>query len=203
MGRPIIQLPEDMVRAQEVIHAVRPTAIVETGVAHGGSLVFSASLLRAMGIDGRVIGVDIEIRPHNREAIEAHPLSPMIALVEGSSVEPGTVARVRAQLRPDDRVLVFLDSNHTRAHVAAELEAYAPMVSIGSYLVATDGIMEDLADVPRGEPGWRRDNPKVAAAEFAGRHPEFALEDPAFPFNEGSVRFRVTHWPGAWLRRLR
>jgi cephalosporin hydroxylase len=202
MGRPVIQLPEDLVRVQEAIYAVRPTVIVETGVAHGGSLVFYASLFRAMGTPGRVVGVDIEIRPHNRRAIEAHELAESIALVEGSSIDPATVARVRGLLRPDDRVLVLLDSNHTRAHVAAELEAYAPMVSVGSYLVATDGIMEDLADVPRGERGWIDDNPKAAAAEFARRHPEFVLADPPQPFNEGEIRFRITHWPGAWLRRV-
>lgn len=202
MGRPVIQLPEDLVRVQEAIYAVKPTVIVETGVAHGGSLVFYASLFRAMGTAGRVIGVDVEIRPHNRRAIEAHELAASIELVEGSSIEPATVERVRSLLRSDDRVLVLLDSNHTRAHVAAELEAYAPMVSVGSYVVATDGIMQDLADVPRGEPGWVTDNPTVAAAEFAARHPEFVLGDPPQPFNESPLQLRITHWPGAWLRRV-
>jgi cephalosporin hydroxylase len=202
MGRPIIQLPEDIVRVQEAIYALKPTVIVETGVAHGGSLVLYASLLKAMGMGGRVVGVDIEIRPHNRAAIEAHELAPMITLVEGSSIDPATVSRVRQLLRPDDRVLVLLDSNHTKAHVASELEAYAPMVSVGSYIVATDGIMEDLHDVPRGQPGWGKDNPKAAAAEFAQAHESFVLEEPSFPFNEGAVHFRVTHWPGAWLRRV-
>jgi cephalosporin hydroxylase len=201
MGRPVIQLPEDLVRVQEAIYAVRPTLIVETGVAHGGSLVFYASLFRAMGIEGRVIGVDIEIRPHNRRAIEAHELASSITLIEGSSIDPATIEKVRAQLRPADRVLVLLDSNHTRAHVTAELEAYAPLVSVGSYIVATDGIMEDLADVPRGEPAWLDDNPKVAAAEFARRHPEFELADPPQPFTETTIRSRITHWPSGWLRR--
>jgi cephalosporin hydroxylase len=201
MGRPIIQLPEDMIRVQEAIYAVKPTVIVETGVAHGGSLVFYASIFKAMGHGGRVVGVDIEIRPHNRKAIEAHELSPLITLVEGSSTDPATVARVRQLLRPDDRVLVLLDSNHTKAHVAAELEAYAPLVSAGSYIVATDGVMREVCDAPRGQPGWDLDNPTEAAAEFAARHPEFRLEEPAFPFNEGPIDFRITHWPGAWLRR--
>src|ERR1700712_2912009 len=128
MGRPVIQLPDDMVRIQEVIWQVRPTVIVETGVAHGGSLIFYASLFAAMG-EGRVIGVDIEIRPNNRQAIEAHPLFDRIRLIEGSSTASATVDLVRSQLRPDDRVLVILDSNHTRQHVADELEAYAPLVS--------------------------------------------------------------------------
>jgi cephalosporin hydroxylase len=202
MGRPIIQLPEDMVRVQEAIYAVRPSVVIETGVAHGGSLIFYASLFRAMGSGGRVIGVDIEIRPHNRKAIEAHELAPLITLVEGSSIAPATVERVRSLLRPGDRVLVLLDSNHTRAHVAAELEAYAPLVSPGSYIVATDGVMEEVHDAPRGQPGWVTDNPRTAAAEFAATHPGFVLEEPRFPFNEGEVDFRVTHWPGAWLKRL-
>lgn len=203
LGRPVIQLPEDLVRVQEVLHAVRPTVVVETGVAHGGSLVFYASVLRAMGVEARVVGVDIEIRPHNRGAIESHVLAPMITLVEGSSVDPAVVSRVRQLVRPDDRVLVLLDSNHTRGHVARELEAYAPMVSVGSYIVATDGIMEDLHNVPRGAPVWATDNPRAAASEFAHAHAEFVLEDPPFPFNEGQVHFRITHWPGAWLRRVR
>lgn len=202
MGRPVIQLPEDLVRVQEVLYALKPTVVIETGVAHGGSLVFYASVMKAMGAGRSVVGIDIEIRPHNRKAIEAHELASMITLVEGSSVDPATVARVRRLVRPDDRVLVLLDSNHTKAHVAQELEAYAPLVSPGSYLVATDGVMEDLHDVPRGQPAWATDNPKAAAAEFARSHPEFALEAPAFPFNEGKIDFRVTHWPGAWLRRL-
>lgn len=202
MGRPVIQLPEDLVRVQEAIYAVKPTVIVETGVAHGGSLVFYASLFRAMGTPGRVIGVDVEIRPHNRRAIEAHELAPAITLVEGSSVDPAIVERVRSLLRPDDRVMVLLDSNHTRAHVVAELEAYAPLVSVGSYVVATDGIMADLADVPRGDPSWRDDNPMAAAASFAAQHPEFALADPPQPFNESPLHLRITHWPGAWLRRV-
>jgi len=203
MGRPIIQLPEDIVRVQEVIYALKPTVIIETGVAHGGSLVLYASLLRSMGSRGRVVGVDVEIRPHNRRAIEAHDLAPAITLVEGSSIDPATVSRVRELVEPDDRVLVLLDSNHTKLHVARELEAYAPLVSIGSYIVATDGIMETLDEDPRGHPGWKTDNPKAAAAEFARAHAaEFVLEEPPFPFNEGSIHFRVTHWPGAWLKRI-
>lgn len=202
MGRPIIQLPEDMVRAQEVIYRVKPDVIVETGVAHGGSLIFYASLFKMMGNGGRVIGVDIEVRPHNRKAIEAHELSPSISLVEGSSIDPGIVGRVRSMIKPGEKVLVLLDSNHTKAHVAAELEAYAPMVTADSYIVATDGLMQYLDDVPRGKPEWKDDNPTAAAREFAARHPEFELQEPPpFVFNEGEVREHITHWPGAWLRR--
>src|ERR1700737_2669358 len=165
MGRPIIQLPDDMIRAQEVIYAVRPTVVVETGVAHGGSLVFYASLLKAMG-GGRVIGVDIEIRPHNRRAIEAHELASQITLVEGSSTALDVVAKVRSLVQPTDRVFVMLDSNHSKAHVLAELRAYADLVSPGSYVVAADGIMADLVGAPRSHPDWGGNNPRAAAAEF-------------------------------------
>jgi cephalosporin hydroxylase len=200
MGRPIIQLPDDLIRIQEVIYRVRPDVLIETGVAHGGSLVFYASLFKAMGT-GRVIGVDVEIRPHNRAAIEAHELKPYITLVEGSSVDPSTVAQVRASLSPGDKVLVVLDSDHSKRHVAEELRCYAPMVTSGSYIVATDGVMQILHDVPRGKASWKDDNPTAAAAEFARDNQDFVLEEPPFPFNEGQVTERVTHWPGAYLRR--
>ncbi len=200
LGRPVIQLPEDMVRVQEVIHRVQPDVIIETGVAHGGSLIYYASLCRALG-RGRVIGIDIEIRPHNRAAIEAHPLAGDITLIEGSSTAPEVIARVRALVQPHERVLVLLDSNHTRQHVLDELEAYAGLVSPGSYIVATDGIMYDLHDVPRGSPEWIHDNPAAAAVEFAAAHPEFELEQPQWPFNESSLGTNITHWPQAWLRR--
>jgi len=200
MGRPIIQLPEDIVRIQEVLYEVKPDVVIETGVAHGGSLVLYASLFKAMG-RGRVIGVDIEIRPHNRKAIEEHPLSPLITLVEGNSVAVETLARVRSHLRPGERVLVLLDSNHCRAHVLSELEAYGPLVTPGSYIVATDGLMEFLDDVPRGQPSWKTDNPKAAAEEFAKGHTEFVPCSPPFHFNEGSISEPITHWPGAYLKR--
>ncbi|MDQ6740108.1 MAG: cephalosporin hydroxylase family protein, partial [Actinomycetota bacterium] len=196
----IIQLPEDLIRVQEAIYQVRPDVIIETGVAHGGSLIFYASLFKVLG-HGRVIGVDIEIRPHNRAALEAHELFPLLTLVEGSSTDPAIVARVKSLVRPGEVVLVILDSNHTRAHVRAELEAYYKVVTPGSYLVATDGIMGDLADVPRGKPEWVWDNPTAAAADFAAAHPEFVLEQPSWSFNESDLRANVTHWPGAWLRR--
>src|SRR5688572_10244635 len=140
MGRPIIQLPEDMIRTQEVIYRVKPDVIVETGIAHGGSLIYYASLCKAME-RGRVIGIDIEIRSHNRKAIEAHELAAYIALVEGSSTAPEVVSRVKSMCRPGEKILVILDSNHSKRHVADELEAYSGMVAPGSYIVATDGIM--------------------------------------------------------------
>lgn len=201
LGRPIIQLPEDMVRVQEVIFAVKPDVLVETGVAHGGSLIYYASLFRILG-KGRVIGVDIEIRPHNRKAIEEHPLSSSITLVDGSSTDRAVVDKVRSKIREGETVMVVLDSNHTKAHVAAELEMYAPLVTKGSYIVATDGIMEDLYDVPRGAAKWTTDNPSAAAREFAGKHKDFVLEQPKWPFNESQLDRNITHWPDAWLRRV-
>lgn len=202
MGRPVIQNPEDIVRTQEVIYQVKPTVIIETGVAHGGSLILYASLFKGMGIEGRVIGVDIEIRPHNRAAIEAHELFPSITLIEGSSTAPEIVAQVGALLKPDDVVLVILDSNHTKSHVADELEAYHSFVTPGSYIVATDGSMEILHDVPRGTPDWIHDNPSAAAREFASTHPEFKLAQPPWPFNESELEKNITHWPDAWLKRI-
>lgn len=200
LGRPIIQHPEDMIRTQEVIFTVKPTIVVETGVAHGGSLVYSASLLRLVG-GGRVIGVDIEIRPHNRAAIESHPLSSDITLIEGDSTAPEIVAEVARHITPDDRVLVILDSNHSYAHVAKELEVYHQLVTPGSYIVATDGLMQDLHDVPRGEPAWRDDNPAAAARDFAARHPEFEIRQPPWLFNESQLTASLTGWPDAWLYR--
>lgn len=201
MGRPIIQLPEDILRVQEVIYRIKPDVILETGVAHGGSLILYAGLCKAME-KGRVIGVDIEIRPHNRSAIEAHELSGYITLIEGSSVDPRTVGKVKSMIRPGETVLVILDSNHTKQHVLDELNAYHGLVTRGSYIVATDGSMKDLHDVPRGKPDWAWDNPTAAAEEFARSHPEFAIEQPAWPFNESRLTDNITHWPRAWLRRV-
>jgi cephalosporin hydroxylase len=200
MGRPIIQLPEDMIRTQEVIYRVKPDVVVETGVAHGGSLIFYASLLKAMD-KGRVIGIDIEIRPHNRQAIEAHELAEHITLVEGSSAAPQTVNAVKKMIKPGETVLVILDSNHTKQHVADELAAYHDLVTAGSYIVAADGIMKDLYDVPRGSPDWKWNNPTAAAAEFAQQHPDFELAQPKRPFGESDLTENITHWPGAWLRK--
>lgn len=193
MGRPIIQLPEDLLVVQEVIHKVQPEVIIETGLAHGGSSVFYASLMEIMG-RGRVISIDIEIRPHNRAAIEAHPLKKRITLIERSSVAPETIEEVRKLVSPGEKVMVVLDSNHTREHVRRELELYGPLVTRGSYIVAADGIMEDLDDVPGGKPEWTGDNPKAAVLEFLAAHPEFEL-DPE------PTRLGVTYWPDSFLRR--
>lgn len=201
LGRPIIQHPEDLVRLQEVIYTLKPDVIIETGIAHGGSLILYASLMKAMGQGRTVVGVDVEIRPHNQKAIEQHELYPMIRLIEGDSVAPEIVARAASHVRPGDRVLVILDSNHSRDHVRAELEAYHHLVSPGSYIVATDGIMRDLWDVPKGHPSWKGDNPAQAAEDFAAAHPEFVIEAPRWLFNESELDKNITAWPSAWLKR--
>jgi len=201
LGRPIIQLPEDMIRLQEVIYTIKPDVIIETGVAHGGSLIFHASLCQAIG-KGRVIGVDIEIRPHNREAIEEHELSRYITLLEGSSIEPTIVDQVKALVRPAETALVILDSNHLKDHVAKELIAYSSVVSVGSYIVACDGIMAQVKGAPRTSDDWDWNNPTEAAREFAASNPNFVVEEPEFPFNEGLVKERVTYWPGAFVKRI-
>lgn len=200
LGRPVIQLPEDMIRIQEVIYAVKPDVILETGVAHGGSLVYYASLCTAIG-KGRVIGVDIDIRKHNREAIEGHRLNHLIQLYQGSSTDPNVVNSVRQSIGLNETVLVLLDSNHSKAHVADELEYYCSFVSPGSYIVACDGIMEEVAGAPRTESDWSWNNPKTAVNDFLATHNEFNLVEPTWPFNEGYVRNRVTYWPRAFLQR--
>ena len=200
-GRPIIQLPEDMFRLQEIVHQVKPDVIIETGVAHGGSLVFYAGLCRLMG-HGRVVGVDVEIRAHNRAAIQAHPLADLITLVEGDSAAPTTIDKVRGEVRTGESAMVLLDARHTKAHVLAELEGYAPLVGPGSYMVAMDGIMGRLVGAPRSRPDWGENNPRQAVLEWLVRHPEFALAEPEFAFNEGLVCRRVTYWPDAFLRRI-
>jgi len=200
-GRPVIQLPEDMIRIQEVIYRLKPDVIVETGIAHGGSLIFYASLFEAIG-HGKVVGVDIEIRPHNREAIECHPLFHRIDLVEGDSVGPAVLESIQNLIPQGSSVMVILDSCHTKAHVSAELNAYHHLVTPDSYIVATDGSMQDLWDVPRGDPSWKEDHPSAAAREFAEAHPEFQIEQPAWPFNESELTKNITHWPDFYLKRL-
>ncbi|MBT9138718.1 MAG: Rhamnosyl O-methyltransferase [Syntrophomonadaceae bacterium] len=202
LGRPIIQLPDDMFRIQEVIYRVKPDVIIETGVAHGGSLVYYACLCKAMD-KGRIIGIDIEIRPHNRTAIEKHELTSYITLIKGDSTDDKIVNQVRALVKPDETVLLILDSNHTKQHVLRELNAYSPLVTKGSYIVVTDGSMKDLHDVPRGDPEWIWDNPTAAALEFIAENPEFVIEQPDWPFNESELTENITHWPRAYLRRVK
>jgi len=202
LGRPIIQLPEDMFRIQEVIYRIKPDIIIETGIAHGGSLVFYASLCKAMD-KGRVIGIDIEIRPHNRRAIEEHELFEYVTLVEGNSIDEQVVNRVKKMVVPRERVFVVLDSNHSKQHVLGELNAYSDLVAIDSYIIACDGIMESLVGAPRSKEDWSWNNPKAAAEEFVRTHDNFIIEEPEFSFNEGLITERVTYWPDAFLRRIK
>ena len=182
LGRPIIQLPQDIVAMQELIWSVQPDLIIETGIAHGGSLIFSASMLELNAACGgprnaEVLGVDIDIRAHNREAIEAHPLFKRISMIEGSSIAPEIVAQVCAVAANHARVLICLDSHHTNDHVLAELEAYAPLTSVGSYCVVFDTIIDDLpADMFPDRPWGPGDNPKTAVREYLKTHPEFEID---------------------------
>lgn len=201
-GRPIIQLPEDMMRLQEVIWEHQPDVLIETGVAHGGSLVFYASLFKAIG-KGRAIGIEIELRHHNRKAIDEHPLREYIEIVEGSSVDPNVVDKVRSMIKSGEKVMVMLDSNHTKPHVLEELRAYGPMVTPGCYIIAADGIMELVAGGPRTKPDWLTSNPKAAAIAFTSENADFKIVEPDWPFNEGVVRNRVTYWPSAFVKRIR
>ena len=175
LGISIIQLPEDILMVQELIWKNRPDVIVESGVAHGGALILYASLLELLG-RGRVIGVDIEIRKYNRLAIESHPSSRRIALIEGSSTDKATFEAVRTRIQPSESVMVMLDSNHTRDHVRAELELYAPLIGPGGYMVVFDEVMPMVADAPNGKPSWDLDNPLEAVRDFLTAHPDFEVD---------------------------
>jgi cephalosporin hydroxylase len=194
LGIPIIQTPEDIAMMQELIWKVRPDVIIECGVAHGGALVLYASILDMTG-KGHVIGVDVEIRKYNRLALQSHVMSRRFTLIEGSSVDEATVKQVRDMIRPDDRVMVTLDSNHTAEHVAKELDLYSPLVTTDSYLVVFDGVMQVLTDAPGGSPTWATDNPWQATEEFLAKHSDFEV-DPYYN------RLKVTHCPGGFLRRV-
>jgi len=193
MGIPIYQIPEDLLMLQELVFRVQPTVILETGTAHGGSATFYASMLDLLG-KGRVLSLGLHITEEARRTIEAHPMGRRITLIPGSSTDSGVRARIRELIRPEDKVLVALDSDHSSSHVRAELEAYAPLVTPGSYAVVFDGIMEVLADAPDGKSKWTTDNPSSAVRDFLSAHPEFEA-DPHYN------RLRVTYCPGGFLRR--
>lgn len=203
LGRPIIQYPQDIVAMQELIWSVQPDLVIETGIAHGGSLIFSASMLELNAAcggpqDAFVLGVDIDIRPHNRRAIEAHPLFRRIEMIEGSSVAPEVIAQVRAKASGNKRILVCLDSNHTHEHVLAELRAYAPLVSVGSYCVVFDTIIEDLPAAMYPDRPWRPgDNPKTAAREYLKDHPEFEVD------GQVDNKLMISVARGGYLKRVR
>ncbi|WAH37697.1 cephalosporin hydroxylase family protein [Alicyclobacillus dauci] len=207
MGRPIIQLPEDMIRMAELVYALKPSVIIETGIAHGGSLIYYASLLQNVG-GGKVIGVDIEVRPHNKQAIDRHEMRPFLEIVEGDSVGEDTVKMVaelvESYKRDGSHVMVILDSCHTKDHVLRELIAYSRFVTKDSYIIAMDGIMKDVAGAPRTQEDWSWDNPVSAVHDFLQENSgRFQLIEPTFQFNEGNVKDRVTYAPNAILQRIK
>lgn len=212
LGRPIIQYPQDIVAMQELIWKVRPDLIIETGIAHGGSLILSASLLALLDVcdaaeagttydprapKRKVLGLDIDIRAHNREAIDRHPLASRIEMIEGSSVAPEVVSQVRGKAKGYERVLVCLDSNHTFEHVLAELHAYAPLVTPGSYCVVFDTFVEDMpADLFPDRPWGPGDNPKTAVNQFLLEHREFEVD------KSMEHKLLITVAPDGYLRRV-
>jgi cephalosporin hydroxylase len=212
MGRPIIQYPQDMVAMQEVIWEVKPDLIIETGIAHGGSLIMNASLLAMLDycdaiesgdlIDPkkpkrRVLGVDIDIRDHNRKAIEAHPMSNRIDMIQGSSIAEDIIAQVHDYAKSYKRILVSLDSNHTHEHVLAELKAYAPLTSKGSYCIVFDTLIEDmLEDAYPDRPWGKGDNPKTAVWEYLKTHPEFEIDKTI------QNKLLITVAPDGYLKRI-
>jgi cephalosporin hydroxylase len=197
MGRPIIQYPQDMIAMQEIIWDVRPDLIIETGIAHGGSLIYYASLLELIG-KGKVLGIDIDIREHNRKEIEKHPMCKRIEMIQGSSVASETVEKVKAFAKDYSTVMVVLDSNHTHDHVLHELQAYAPLVSQGSYLVVFDTIVEFMPNgyLP-GRPWGKGDNPWSAAQVFLKEHPEFQIDKAI------SDKLLISVAPDGYLKRVR
>jgi cephalosporin hydroxylase len=202
MGRPIIQYPQDIVAMQELIWAIQPDLILETGIAHGGSLIFSAAMLELNAAcggppDAYVLGIDIDIRPHNRAAIEAHPMARRIQMIQGSSIEAATIAIAGQHAQGKSRVLVCLDSNHTHEHVLAELQAYAPLTTVGSYCVVFDTIVEDLpGDMYPDRPWGPGNNPKTAVHEYLNSHPEFAIDESIFN------KLLISVAPDGFLKRI-
>lgn len=213
MGRPAIQFPNDAWAMQEIIWAVRPDLIIETGIAHGGSLMFSASMLALLDVcdaiesgqtldpktsKRKVLGVDIDIRAHNRAAIEAHPMASRIQMIQGSSVAEETIEQIRKVAEGYSCVLVCLDSNHTHEHVLAELKAYAPLTSVGSYCVVFDTIVEDMpGDFFPDRPWGPSNNPKTAVWEFLKTHPEFEID------KNIDYKLLISVAPDGYLKRVR
>lgn len=198
MGRPIIQFPQDMIAMQEIIWELQPDLIIETGIAHGGSVLYYASLLELIGGEGYVLGVDIDIREHNRAQIESHPMRKRLQMIQGSSIAAETVAQVAEHVRGKQRVLVILDSNHTHAHVLAELQAYAPFVTSGSYLVVFDTLLEDMPDDLLGDRPWGKgNNPKTAVQEFLGTTDRFEIDERIVS------KLLITVAPDGYLRCVR
>lgn len=198
MGRPIIQYPQDMVAMQEIIWDIKPDLIIETGIAHGGSLVFYASILELIG-NGKVLGIDIDIRPHNRREIENHPMAKRIQMIQGSSVDVAIVKQVGEIVQDHQKVLVCLDSNHTHQHVLEELHHYAPFVSVGSYLVVFDTIVEDLPEnyFHQTRPWGVGNNPKTAVHEFLGSRNDFEVDQMI------DNKLLISVAPSGYLKRIK
>jgi len=198
MGRPIIALPQDMIAMQELIWEMKPDLIIETGIAHGGSIVYYASLLELIGKDGLVVGIDIDIRKHNRNLIEKHPMIKRIQMIEGSSIDSEIIKQVSKIVATKKTVMVCLDSNHTHNHVLEELRVYSPFVTIGSYCVVFDTIIEDM---PKGafpnRPWGKGDNPKTAVLEYLKTHPEFKIDKSI------QNKLLITVAPDGYLKRIK
>jgi cephalosporin hydroxylase len=213
LGRPIIQYPQDIVAMQELIWDVKPDLIIETGIAHGGSLMLSASMLSLIDYceaveqgkildpkkpKRRVLGIDIDIRPHNRKLIEEHPMHNRIDMIQGSSIAPEVISQVHQIAKKCKRILVCLDSMHTHDHVFAELNAYAPLVSIGSYCVVFDTVIEDMPEHTYSDRPWTKgNNPKTAVWEFLKTHNEFEID------KKTENKLIITVTPDGYLRRIR
>ena len=202
LGRPIIQYPQDIMAMQELIWSIQPDLIIETGIAHGGSLIFSASMLELNAAcggpkDAEVIAIDIDIRKHNRDEIESHPMFKRISMIEGSSIAPEIIAQVEGKTINKKKILVCLDSNHTHDHVLAELEAYAPMVSKNSYCIVFDTIIEDLpTDIFIDRPWGAGNNPKTAVWEYLKSHPKFEID------NNIDNKLLISVAPDGYLKRV-
>jgi cephalosporin hydroxylase len=197
LGRPMIQLPADVMAMQELIWNIKPDLIIETGIAHGGSLIMSASMLQLIGC-GDVVGIDVEIRPHNKNAIQNHPMANRIKLIEGSSISDVVINEVRKISADKEKVLVFLDSNHTHEHVLAELKAYSPLVSVGSYIVVFDTFVEDLPDnfIWENRPWGKGNNPRTAVWEWLTSNGNF-MSDKSI-----ESKLMTTSAPDGFLRRI-
>ncbi len=203
LGRPIIQFPQDMIAMQQLIWQIQPDIIIETGIAHGGSLIYYASLLELVAQCGGpagayVLGIDIDIREHNRAAIESHPMSKRIRMLQGSSIDPDMVAQVRNLAAQQKRVMVLLDSNHTHDHVLQELRAYAPLVSLGSYCVVFDTVVEDMPDDAFPDRPWGKgNNPKTAVWQYLKENADFEVD------SQVDNKLLISVAPQGYLRKVR
>ena len=195
LGRPIIQVGSDMIMLQELIWEVKPDIFIETGIAHGGSLIYTASLFEMIG-NGRVIGIDIDIREHNKVAILAHPMFKRISMIEGSSVADSTIIALEKQLESGKKIMVMLDSNHSREHVLNEINLYSKYIPVGSYLIVQDGAQKWVADIPRGKAEWMDDNPLNAIDDFLKVNSDFVVD-------ETYTRLGITQSPKGFLKRIK